>query len=664
LSISSEVRTAGPYTPNGVTTVFPFSFALLEEDDLLVISSEDGIETELTSGFSVTLNANQSTNPGGSVTFVTAPAVGPQLILSSQVPYTQTLSLSQGGPFSPSVLTGALDRIVILIQQVKDLASRALYLPVSASSGVSTELPIPEAQKLIGWNEAETGLQNFDSSTLATLVAYGTAVADTFVGDGSTVNFTLASNPVAIANLDVSIGGVVQVPTTDYTISGTTLTFTTAPPDDIVILARYMQALPQSSADAASTAFIQAGTGATSRFIQDKAREMVSVLDFGADRLGVLNSTTAFSNALATGRSVYVPDGTYQITGGVLTMSAAGQMLIGSGRGNTFLLKAGNGALLTLAANYQSVTDINISNDVSSTYTGANISATVSVQGLVLERVNSFRCLSNNIRFEQSGHFMIRDCYIDNAPASAGTPPIYIGQSGLGTYAGLYGTIDNCRVQPSGNPVQFDAMGGCKIISSQIGGWDNNVATGSSTVNAVIGCRITGPVSVEGSDHSLIGNAIGAYAVTFETGSSGCWYLGNGRDGAATVTNNGTTNNILDRDSNGLPNFLGNFRCNNGVGIRFYDTAGTNYGLVSMTVANNLSIGNNNGSTQVYANSTNKVQLINDGTSRFEVRGGGQMHFVPLAADPVLDVADGNLYYNSATGKFRGRAAGAWVDLH
>ena len=52
-------------------------------------------------------------------------------------------------------------------------------------------------------------------------------------------------------------------------------------------------------------------TGAVGRTVHQKLQEFVSVLDFGADPTGVANSTTAFADALATGKRVYVPKGTY-----------------------------------------------------------------------------------------------------------------------------------------------------------------------------------------------------------------------------------------------------------------------------------------------------------------------------------------------------------------
>ena len=53
-------------------------------------------------------------------------------------------------------------------------------------------------------------------------------VADAFVGDGSTLAFTLTQNSTTAGTV-VSINGIVQEPTTAYAVSGTTLTFTEAP---------------------------------------------------------------------------------------------------------------------------------------------------------------------------------------------------------------------------------------------------------------------------------------------------------------------------------------------------------------------------------------------------------------------------------------------------
>jgi hypothetical protein len=59
--------------------------------------------------------------------------------------------------------------------------------------------------------------------------------------------------------------------------------------------------------------FQQTGTGAVNRDFNLKIKDYVSVTDFGAVGNGVADDTTAFNNAIATGKQVYVPAGTYLI---------------------------------------------------------------------------------------------------------------------------------------------------------------------------------------------------------------------------------------------------------------------------------------------------------------------------------------------------------------
>ena len=61
----------------------------------------------------------------------------------------------------------------------------------------------------------------------------------TATGDGSTTGFTINSGR-AVADVLTIVNGVVLVPTTDYTISGTTLTFATAPAASAEIQFRYI----------------------------------------------------------------------------------------------------------------------------------------------------------------------------------------------------------------------------------------------------------------------------------------------------------------------------------------------------------------------------------------------------------------------------------------
>jgi len=68
----------------------------------------------------------------------------------------------------------------------------------------------------------------------------GTYTNDTATGDGSTQGFTIDSGR-SVEDVMVTVNGVILVPATDYTISGTTLTFTTAPAASAEISIRYLR---------------------------------------------------------------------------------------------------------------------------------------------------------------------------------------------------------------------------------------------------------------------------------------------------------------------------------------------------------------------------------------------------------------------------------------
>ena len=63
--------------------------------------------------------------------------------------------------------------------------------------------------------------------------------ATQFSGDGSTTAFTITAGH-SVNSVIVTENGIIQKPTTDYGVSGTTLTFTTAPANTVQIGVRYL----------------------------------------------------------------------------------------------------------------------------------------------------------------------------------------------------------------------------------------------------------------------------------------------------------------------------------------------------------------------------------------------------------------------------------------
>lgn len=175
MTVPSSPSRAGPYTGNGVTDTFAFDFKTFATDEVEITETDaEGVETVLTTGFTVTLNADQDADPGGSVVLDDPLTDGNLLTIVGALPYEQTTDLLGGGNFNPNTIENTFDRTVMLIKQLREIADRTLLLPVSVD-GVDTVLPTPEANTIIGWNSELDGLRNIalasaPSTTTADLV--------------------------------------------------------------------------------------------------------------------------------------------------------------------------------------------------------------------------------------------------------------------------------------------------------------------------------------------------------------------------------------------------------------------------------------------------------------------------------------------------------------
>ena len=120
-----------------------------------------------------------------------------------------------------------------------------------------------------------------------------TSGTDYFNGDGISVAFTL-SRPVASVNdIEVVISNVVQQPSTAYTVSGSTITFTSAPPAGTSnVYARYMSTATQ-------TITPSPGTVGTSQI----SPSLTNVPFFGGSTIGAGNAT-GMKNRLINGGMV------------------------------------------------------------------------------------------------------------------------------------------------------------------------------------------------------------------------------------------------------------------------------------------------------------------------------------------------------------------------
>lgn len=110
-----------------------------------------------------------------------------------------------------------------------DIASGALGVKLPIGSNTLSDSPV---NGLIRFNKDTNRIEFYYNNAWSQVAKIGSVqlTVDNFVGNDVQQTFTMSqaeSDPTAIA---VFIGGVYQQPTTNYTVSGLGITFTSAPP--------------------------------------------------------------------------------------------------------------------------------------------------------------------------------------------------------------------------------------------------------------------------------------------------------------------------------------------------------------------------------------------------------------------------------------------------
>lgn len=131
---------------------------------------------------------------------------------------------------------------------------------------------------------------------LSSVVNRENITVDTGTGDGGTT-FTLSSTPPSVQAIMVFLNGVTQVPTTDYTVDGTTLTFTSPVASGVGIMVYHI-------GKAAAMGVIADGSVTNPKIVSLDAAKLTGALPAG---LGV--DTTAIDQTIASlGMHVAVAD--------------------------------------------------------------------------------------------------------------------------------------------------------------------------------------------------------------------------------------------------------------------------------------------------------------------------------------------------------------------
>lgn len=258
---------------NGITTTFNGPMSYVRSDVAAYII-ESGVSTKLPpASYDVDYLGR---GIGTRVRMSVAPTVGQKLRLIREMPYEQDVDITNQSAFLPEVLEKGMDVLAMQIQQLADRQERGLYYPEDYPGDIpDMRLPPPESQKLLGWNFAGDALRNVDLDPN---------------GAGDLLLRSDLADPTGGGNL---------------------------------------------------VAFRQLGTGAATRDIMEKLREVISLRDYyqvadGANWVPAFNRALVYLSSGGGGR-LYIPAGTYPVTGSIDISGYDNIWIDGCGQDNTII---------------------------------------------------------------------------------------------------------------------------------------------------------------------------------------------------------------------------------------------------------------------------------------------------------------------------------------
>jgi hypothetical protein len=141
---STTVRNS--YSGNGSTTVFAYTFKILDDDEIqVIIRSSTGTETIKTKTTHYTVSGVGSAG-GGNITFLTAPGSTETVVLKRNTTKTQETDYVANDPFPANSHEEALDRVTMIAQEIQEELGRSIKLS-KTNTMTSTEFTVGAADR-------------------------------------------------------------------------------------------------------------------------------------------------------------------------------------------------------------------------------------------------------------------------------------------------------------------------------------------------------------------------------------------------------------------------------------------------------------------------------------------------------------------------------------
>lgn len=173
MTVSSETLRRTQYAGAGSTGPYSIIFSILDDDDLIVISSLDstGAETTLAKTTDYTVSADLTT-----ITLVTALAVGRTLTIKGDTPLTQSLDFADYSKLPAENTEDGLDKLTYIVNEINETVARGITLPISTTI-TDAEASGAAAGYILRINEAGDGVEFVAASGLS--VGISDIVVDT-----------------------------------------------------------------------------------------------------------------------------------------------------------------------------------------------------------------------------------------------------------------------------------------------------------------------------------------------------------------------------------------------------------------------------------------------------------------------------------------------------